>query len=155
IVRHGDALVSDLLARLFQSAVTVVETMRGVVADFNGDGALVVFDGPDRVDRAIYAGLALSRIGAQECAAALGTLPVRDSVAHVGLGVGIDEGGVRVRVVGTVNNSALIWTGLSTHTAAKLAAWSRPRTVSITSNAYALIRNLRLRSGLRTSRAGG
>jgi class 3 adenylate cyclase len=135
----GNDFAAKTIKAFFAAIVPVIEEKGGVVGDFNGDGALVLFSGEGRARRAISVAMEIQRIAGHMIASRVEEHLKRFDIAEHGPGgiefsvsIGVDDGDLYAVRVGTSENSGVSWVGQSSNTSAKLSRQSPPGSIAVT-----------------------
>jgi adenylate cyclase len=138
----GRATMVKMLRAFFEGSVMLISNQGGVVADFNGDGMIVLFCGPSRTEKAFRAAGNIRWFIEEMLKPRFATyfahrvLPFVN-IGHFDAGCGIDDGPVLVARVGTSQFSDIAWVGRCVNSSAKLCkAASSPESIIITHEAY-------------------
>ncbi|MGW3891806.1 adenylate/guanylate cyclase domain-containing protein [Micromonospora chokoriensis] len=120
----GRQVVVKMLRAFFEGSVRIVESSAGTVADFNGDGMIVLFTGTDRTERAFQAASQirwfLSEVLRPRFARYFETDQVlKARIEEFDAGCGLDDGLVLIGRVGADGFSDIAWVGRCVNTAAK------------------------------------
>jgi class 3 adenylate cyclase len=119
--------MADYVGAFLDEMYRVVKREGGVIGSYNGDGALAVFEGRDRADRAVAAAVRLQHrmvlgipLQPIRSASSEGPFSWEQSVPFP-IGAGVDLGEVVPRTVGFGEMTGTSWIGRCTNTAEKLS----------------------------------
>jgi class 3 adenylate cyclase len=112
----GDGEVQEAFGGLIEGIGPIILGWGGYFAQVAGDGTLVLFAGAHGADRAVAAATAIQNLAIDVVGAGFGRYTGR----KFAIGIGIDQGDVRVRRV-LPTSIGLSWLCLCTNTSAKLA----------------------------------
>jgi class 3 adenylate cyclase len=140
----GRRTVIEMVRSFFSGAIRISTANGGKLADFNGDGMIVVFSGDDRVDRATRAAgqskwfveeLLCPRFEAAFKGAQL--IANEERLHSFDAGFAVDEGVILACGVGHDESDDPIWVGDCVNTSAKLCKLAgRPGSIMITRGAF-------------------
>jgi class 3 adenylate cyclase len=121
----GQEIVTRMLRAFFNGSVRLVARANGQVADFNGDGMIILFTGNDRTERAVRAAAEIRWFLSNVLRPMFARYFTDDRAVLVrvegfDVGCGIDDGLVLISRVGSDDFSDIAWVGRSVNTAAKL-----------------------------------
>ena len=138
----GRQVMVKMLRAFFEGAVMLLSERNGVVADFNGDGMIVLFTGPQRTENGFVAAANITWFTREVLKPRFAAYFERDgrpfnNVEHFDAGCGIDDGIVLVTRVGTSEFSDIAWVGRCVNSSAKLCKAARsPESIVVTHEAY-------------------
>ncbi|WP_435206986.1 adenylate/guanylate cyclase domain-containing protein [Micromonospora sp. bgisy143] len=130
----GRQVVVRMLRAFFEGSVRIVEGSSGTVADFNGDGMIVLFAGADRTERAFRAASQIRWFLTEVLRPRFAKYFESDQflkarIEEFDAGCGLDDGLVLIGRVGSEGFNDIAWVGRCVNTAAKackLAGSSKP-----------------------------
>ena len=130
----GRQVVVKMLRAFFEGSVKIVEASAGTVADFNGDGMIVLFTGADRTERAFRAASQIRWFLGEVLRPRFAGYFESDQVLKARIeefdaGCGLDDGLVLIGRVGADGFNDIAWVGRCVNTAAKackLAGSAKP-----------------------------
>jgi class 3 adenylate cyclase len=136
----GDRSATEIISAFFSKIVPAIEEEGGMVGDFNGDGALIIFSGKGRSRRAVLAAIKVMRIAGSVIAPRVHELFERSTheprvSSHempFSVRIGVDVSELYAVRVGTRENSGVSWVGRSPNACAKLTRQSDPGSITIT-----------------------
>jgi adenylate cyclase len=138
----GRQVMVKMLRAFFEGSVMLIAQRGGVVADFNGDGMIVLFTGPRRTEHGFLAAANISWFTHEVLKPRFAEYFTRNGrpfniVEHFDAGCGLDDGLVLVTRVGTRDFSDVAWVGRCVNSSAKLCKAARaPESIAVTHEAY-------------------
>lgn len=140
----GRQAMVAVIRSFFSGMIRIVAENHGQIADFNGDGMIAVFDGDDRVDRAIRAaGQAgwfveeVLRRRLHDIFVGSQLVPDAERIAMFDAGFAVDEGVVFACSVGHSGGDDPVWIGACVNRSAKLCKLARhPTSIMVTRDAF-------------------
>jgi class 3 adenylate cyclase len=156
----GRQVMVKMLRAFFEGAVTLLSERGGIVADFNGDGMIVLFTGHRRTEEAFLAAANISWFTHEVLKPRFATYFGRNgrpfnNVEQFDAGTGLDDGLVLVTRVGTAEFSDIAWVGRCVNASAKLCKAARsPESIAVTHEAYERLDGVSLLDEVEWSPAG-
>jgi class 3 adenylate cyclase len=156
----GRQVMVKMLKAFFEGSVRLLSQHGGVVADFNGDGMIVLFSGPRRTEGAFLAAANINWFTHEVLKPRFADYFSRNgrpfnNVAEFDAGCGIDDGIVLIARVGTSEFSDLAWVGRCVNSSAKLCKAARwPESIAVTHEAYERLDGVPLLDEVEWSAAG-
>jgi class 3 adenylate cyclase len=138
----GRQVMVKMLRAFFEGSVVLLSSHGGVVADFNGDGMIVLFSGPERTEKALLTAANIAWFTEEILKPRFADYFNQDGRPFTNIdgfeaGSGIDDGIVLVARVGTSEFSDIAWVGRCVNSSAKLCKIARsPESIIVTSEAY-------------------
>jgi class 3 adenylate cyclase len=156
----GRQVMVKMLKAFFEGSVMLISEHQGVVADFNGDGMIVLFCGPQRTERAFLAAANINWFTDEVLKPRFATYFARNgrpfsNAGQFEAGCGIDDGIVLVARVGTSQFNDIAWVGRCVNSSAKLCKIARsPESIIVTHEAYERLDGVPLLDEVEWSKAG-